>query len=139
MLSLDGSEGAARPSWQDVTVRKSVEVLTFVGCPNAEPAVDLVQRLALDLGVSAEVVRVDVKDADEAQSLRFLGSPSVRVDGQDIEPGAELRTDFAYSCRVYRHGSGWSGLPNEDWIRAALEVRQSTAMSVDESTRERSG
>jgi hypothetical protein len=63
---------------------------------------------------------VEVHDAEAAQRLRFLGSPSVRVDGRDVEPGAEARTDYDLSCRVYRRESWFSGQPEERWARDAL-------------------
>lgn len=100
--------------------RHRVEVFTFAGCPNAQPTIELVERVVHERGGNAELVLVEVKDAGEAEALRFLGSPSVRVDGHDIEPGADERTDFAFSCRVYRADPGWSGQPSEEWLREAL-------------------
>ena len=47
-------------------------------------------------------------------------SPSVRVDGKDIEPGAESRTEYALSCRLY----GDRGLPSKELLVAALEARR---------------
>ena len=52
-----------------------------------------------------------VSDLEAAERLRFLGSPTVRVHGRDIEPGADKRTDFALSCRVYRTDAGLAGEP----------------------------
>ena len=63
---------------------------------------------------------VEVRDPDAATQLRFLGSPTVRVGGRDVEPGADARNDFVFSCRVYRGERGLSGQPAEDWIRSAL-------------------
>ena len=97
-----------------------VEVLAFSGCPNAEPAVELVERVSAELGIDARVERIDVRDAEEASHLRFLGSPSIRVNGRDVEPGAEERTDFVFSCRVYATESGMKGQPDERWLREAL-------------------
>jgi hypothetical protein len=45
----------------------------------------------------------------QAEEERFLGSPSVRVEGVDIEPGAGERTDFGLKCRLYRTSEGQSG------------------------------
>ena len=59
-------------------------------------------------------------DPETAQKLRFLGSPTVRIAGQDVEPGAAARTDFALSCRLYRTDAGLQGQPDERWVRAAL-------------------
>lgn len=99
---------------------RRVEVFAFAGCPNAQPTVELIERVILELDANAELVRIEVENADEAEAMRFLGSPSVHVDGRDIEPGASERTDFAFACRVYSTGNGFSGQPSEDWIRAAL-------------------
>ena len=100
--------------------RLRVEVLTFAGCPHAQPAVDLVTEIVSQRGDDADVIRLDVHDAAEAHELCFLGSPSIRIDGRDVEPGAAERTDYSYGCRVYRTSQGQSGLPSEDWIRALL-------------------
>jgi len=54
----------------------------------------------------------------DVERLRFLGSPTVLVDGVDIEPEARHRTDYSYSCRMY---SGVSGLPSEEMLMAALQ------------------
>ena len=52
---------------------------------------------------------------------RFLGSPTIRVNGRDIEPGADARSEFTLACRVYRTDSGFSGQPDDRWLRDALE------------------
>jgi hypothetical protein len=44
------------------------------------------------------------------------------VNGQDVEPGADERHDYALSCRVYRTGAGITGEPEERWLRDALLV-----------------
>ena len=51
----------------------------------------------------------------------FLGSPSVRINGVDVDPTAAGRTDFGLKCRVYRSDEGHSPLPPEHWIRTALK------------------
>ena len=100
--------------------RPRVEILYFDGCPNHEPALALVEQVAAELGLQAEIELVEVADAGTATRLRFLGSPSVRVDGRDVEPGADERSDFVLSCRVYRSERGLVGQPEADWLRSAL-------------------
>ena len=102
--------------------RPRVEILYFDGCPNHEPARDLVEQVAAELGLQAQIELVEVPDADTATRLRFLGSPSVRVDGRDVEPGADERSDFVLSCRVYRSERGLVGQPKAVWIRHALSA-----------------
>lgn len=100
--------------------RPRVEILYFDGCPNHEAARALVERVAAELRVEPEIDLVEVADADAAVRLRFLGSPTVRVDGRDVEPGAGERGDFVFSCRVYRSERGFSGQPAAGWVRKAL-------------------
>jgi hypothetical protein len=100
--------------------RARVEILYFEGCPNHGPTRALVERVATGLGMQPEIELVEVADAEAAVALHFLGSPTVRVDGVDVEPGAEERCDFAYSCRIYGGQDGVAEQPDESWIRDAL-------------------
>lgn len=99
-----------------------VEILSFEGCPNGGPARAAVERLLaeLELEAEAEVRTVHVPDPEAAEHLRFLGSPTVRVNGRDVEPGSSERTDYALACRVFRTEHGVSGQPEEAWIKDAL-------------------
>jgi hypothetical protein len=99
-----------------------VEILTFAGCPNREPARELVEAVAAAVDAQPEIRLVDVPDAAAAERERFLGSPTIRVDGRDVEPGADERTDHVLSCRVYRTGAGLRGLPDPVWVQAALSA-----------------
>ena len=65
-----------------------IEVLFFDGCPNRGPAVERLQEVLGEEGISAEVVEVIVTEQSMARELRFLGSPTVRVNGLDAEPAA---------------------------------------------------
>ena len=97
-----------------------VEIFYFDGCPNHEPAVALVERLSRELGLEPELRLVNVPDQEAAQRVRFLGSPTIRVGGIDVDPRSKERSDYALSCRVYRTESGLVGQPDERWVRAAL-------------------
>ena len=97
-----------------------VEVLTFEGCPHAQSALELVERVGDELGLDATVRRVDVPDLETAERHRFLGSPTIRVNGRDVEPDADERSEFVISCRVYRTDGSFKGEPDERWLRHAL-------------------
>jgi hypothetical protein len=100
-------------------VRKPrVEILFVEACPNYRPAQALVERIANELLLALDVRLIEVRAADQAEELRFLGSPTIRVDGRDVEPGSDSRAGFGLACRVYR---GVAGQPDEQWVRAALE------------------
>ncbi len=95
-----------------------IEVLYFAGCPHYRPTLDLLEAVIAESGVAAEVREVEVCNDADAARLRFLGSPTIRVDGADIEPDTEVRTDYALSCRMY----GVSGVPGRDLLEAALRT-----------------
>ncbi|TMK24678.1 MAG: hypothetical protein E6G64_17060 [Actinobacteria bacterium] len=97
-----------------------VEVLYFDGCPNHVPALALIERVAGELGLEPELRLVKVADHEAAQRLRFLGSPTIRVGGRDVDPHTEERTDFGLSCRVFRTEVGIAGQPDERWVRDAF-------------------
>jgi hypothetical protein len=97
-----------------------VEILYFDGCPNHEPALALVERIDRELESHAEVRLVKVPDQEAAARLHFLGSPTIRVDGVDVDPNTAERTEYALSCRIFRTGRGTAGQPDERWIRNAL-------------------
>ena len=98
----------------------TVEILYFPGCPNHTPAVDRVHEVLQQEAISAEVVEVEVKDRAVAQSIRFLGSPTIRVDGQDVEPAAGGLAAFGISCRTYIKDGKRDGVPPREWIRRAV-------------------
>lgn len=93
-----------------------VELLYFDGCPGYA---ELLPRLR-ELAQGYELELRAVETPEQAERERFLGSPSVRVDGVDIEPGAATRDDFGMKCRLYRTEEGQSHAPPERWIRSAL-------------------
>lgn len=97
-----------------------IRILYFDGCPNHPPVVAMAQRIVAQHGLNADIEEVEVAP-DDVVRHRFLGSPTVQVDGVDIEPAARFRgrTDFAMSCRVY---STPDGLPSDEMLLRALRL-----------------
>jgi len=98
-----------------------VEILYFEGCPNHQPAVDRVQTVLREEGISSQICQVEVPDTETAKRLRFLGSPSIRVNGVDVEPSAVQSEAFGLMCRTYQDGH--SGVPSPEVIRQALRFQ----------------
>lgn len=117
---------------REVGLGPLVEILYFDGCPNHDGAVALVERVAAELGLRPEIRLVNVPDEKTASRVRFLGSPTVRISGRDVEPRAEERTDFGLSCRVFRTERGLAGQPEEALIRDAL---RSAARPIESAAR----
>ena len=98
-----------------------IEVLFFDGCPNYESLLPHLRGLLQAGGFAdASIDLVRVSDAETAQRERFLGSPTVRVDCEDVEPGAGARTDFGLKCRLFATPDGLRGMPTDEWVLSAL-------------------
>lgn len=100
--------------------RPLVEILHVAGCPNFPAALAMVERVLADLGVDAELRTPVVVDQAAAERARFPGSPTVRVGGHDVEPGADPPAEHTLACRLYRHEHHLAGQPEERWVRDAL-------------------
>jgi hypothetical protein len=102
-----------------------VEILYFSGCPNHAPAVNRVREVLEQEGTSADMFELEVKDAATAETVGFLGSPSIRIDGQDVEHTARTAGGFGLMCRTYMDGGRRAGVPPRELIRAAVrEARE---------------
>jgi len=114
-----GSTDEERP-----TTDRRVDVLGFDGCPNVDEALMRARAAVEAADVRADVRLVRVRGDDDAIRLRFLGSPTVRVDGVDVERSATGRLDFGLQCRVYSIDGRLEGAPPVDWIVTALRGRR---------------
>lgn len=106
------------------TRRPLVEVLITPDCPHRDAAIALARRVCQQHGGPGEIRVVQVPDRSAAERLRFPGSPTIRVDGRDIEPGAEGNLEVVYGCRLYQGAHSLHGLPEEDWLDQALHAAQ---------------
>lgn len=99
-----------------------VEVLYFDGCPHYKPTVDLVREVLREERVSVQVAEIHVADEVTARATSFLGSPTIRVNGLDVEPEARSSRDFGIMCRTYLTDGRREGLPSRDLIRQAVRA-----------------
>ncbi len=76
------------------TTTVQVRILYAEGCANTPPTVDLVKAVAQDLKIPVDIEMVTVGTEQQARDLRFLGSPTVLINGVDIEPSARADVDF---------------------------------------------
>src|SRR5215217_7041817 len=104
-----------------------VEVLYFDGCPNHHALLPHLRELLNSTAANTDIKLIRVEDAEAAERERFLGSPTVRVDGEDIERGAADRTDFGLKCRLFATPDGLRGMPADEWVLAALQRTQTAS------------
>jgi hypothetical protein len=99
----------------------TIELLYFDGCPSHEAFLPRLHDLLDQAGVDAPVQRRRVESEEDAQRARFLGSPTLRVDGVDVDPGAGEQTDYGLRCRLYPTADGLRGAPPKKLVLAALQ------------------
>jgi len=99
-----------------------VSFLYFEDCPSHELALERLHQVLAEEGIDAEVEVVKVETDVQVEQLHFMGSPTILVEGRDIDPPpADLQ--FALTCRVYRREDGRiSPLPSPEMIRRGLRA-----------------
>jgi hypothetical protein len=90
-----------------------IEVLYVPGCPNYEPAVQRLRAVLESQSLQAEIRSLQISSEDQANALLFPGSPTIRIDGEDVEQHETVAPSLA--CRLYANRSG---VPSEEslWI-----------------------
>jgi hypothetical protein len=102
----------------------NITFLYFEGCPSHEAALERLRQVMAEEGVAAKIEMVKVETDEQAQRFNFVGSPTILVDGQDIDPPPPEAYP-ALTCRVYHLKNGRiSPLPSPDMIRGALQLRK---------------
>ena len=96
-----------------------VSFLYYEDCPSYDLALERLRKVMAEEDIPGEVEVVKVETEEQARKLRFVGSPTIRVDGQDIDPPSD--SGYALTCRAYRLADDRiSPLPSKDMIRRAV-------------------
>ncbi len=74
----------------------NVRVLHIPGCDFAAGTVALVSAVSDDFGLTAGLQVIEVRDQERAEKLQFLGSPTVQINGQDIDPAVRNSSTFGF-------------------------------------------
>ena len=63
----------------------TVRVLYAAGCANTAPTIALIEAVAAELEIGMELSKVVINTPEQAGANNFYGSPTVQVNGRDIE------------------------------------------------------
>ena len=74
-----------------------IQVVSTEGCVNAAPTVERVRQAAAELGVKIALAEVRVETQEEADALRMLGSPTVQINGLDLDPSLRGETQYGFT------------------------------------------
>ena len=101
-----------------------IEFLYYEDCPSHDAALTRLEAVLAEEGVSVPVRVTKVETDAQAQALRFIGSPTIRMNGVDIDP-PPADSYYALTCRAYRLANGRiSPLPAVEMIRDAVRQAQ---------------
>ena len=95
-----------------------IELFYFDGCPSYQEALENLKAALVIERLQAEIRLVCVADDAEATRLKFLGSPSFRVDGVDLWP--EERKRYNLNCRVFITPDGITSTPTVEMFQEQL-------------------
>lgn len=98
-----------------------IELLYFSGCPTFRNAEDVLSEVMSELGIDEPLDKVDVQSQEEAVERKFLGSPTIKINGLDVDKNARNATDYALKCRIYQTSEGLLGWPDKEMVLEALK------------------
>ncbi len=101
-----------------------IQFFYFEDCPSHEPALQRLHTVMAEEGVEADVSITQVETQADAEQHAFVGSPTIRINGEDVSP-VPADTPPMLSCRVYQWDDGrFSPMPSVKMIREALQKAQ---------------
>jgi hypothetical protein len=97
-----------------------IEFLFWEGCPSHPEAKELLENVLAERRIDVPIEMHEIRTNEEAVANAFPGSPTIRIDGRDVDPaGAEEPP--ALTCRVYRYPDGRvSPVPSREQLEEAL-------------------
>jgi hypothetical protein len=100
---------------------RRIQLFYWDGCPSYPEAEALVRAVVAELGIDAELELIHVGSQEEAEALGFVGSPTIRVDGIDVDAEGAARSRPSLTCRIYVDAAGTvSPVPSRAQVERAL-------------------
>jgi len=96
-----------------------IELLYFNSCPSWKIVLHDLRKVLGKLEINTDISLVEVETYNQAIKHKFIGSPSIRINNNDIFP--TKHNNYGLGCRVYQTPQGLKGLPTEEMIRTQVE------------------
>jgi hypothetical protein len=122
LLEPSAKERQSQPPMTTRRQDRRIELLWFGDCPNWQAARALLRDVVAEIAPGTPIREIDATDAAVAGRVRFPGSPTIRIDGRDVDPSFRDPGDYTPRCRLYRTADGLRGVPERAWIEAALRT-----------------
>ena len=97
--------------------KAKIEFLYFKSCPGQKQALINLKAALRESKISADLVLIGVTSETEAEKVGFQGSPSIRVNGKDLDGRNE---GYSYGCRIYRVDGKITPTPTKEFIQTKL-------------------
>ncbi|HKQ08141.1 MAG TPA: hypothetical protein VJ464_23650 [Blastocatellia bacterium] len=121
MLPTAKEQNTTKPNSNTQTKTKAkkmrIEFLYFKSCPSHKQALDNLKAALRESHTNADLVLINVDSEQKAQKVGFQGSPSIRINGKDLEGRNEGSN---YSCRLYRINGKPTTVPSKEFIMEKL-------------------
>ena len=98
--------------------KMKIELLYFNSCPSYKQALANIKAALKEKNLQAELIMVNVESEEKAQRVGFQGSPSVRINGKDLEDRDE---GFSFSCRLYTVNGKPAVAPSKEAIITKID------------------
>jgi hypothetical protein len=98
-----------------------IEVLYWEGCPSHPEAMELLEDVLRERRLDPDVELRHIATQEEAETFGFHGSPTILVDGRDVDPEGATGQRVALACRIYHLPDGRvSPVPSREMLEEAL-------------------
>ncbi len=116
----DGRGRTRKPGWTGNKTPR-IELLYFEGCPTYKVARQIIAEVLELVGAPGDLREINVTSEAQARQLKFIGSPTVRIDGRDVDPAPDGAEQYGLKCRVYAVDGKLLGYPPRQVVLAALK------------------
>jgi len=97
-----------------------IQLLYVRECPHFKSALNLLNEILKEKEIKEEIELIEIRSEEEARKYEFLGSPSIKINGKDIE---KEKRDYPplFGCRIYKNGENYTGVSPKYLILEAIE------------------
>ncbi len=104
-----------------------VDIFYHDKCSHYPQATERIKQVLSEEGIDVEINEIQVTSEEEAKRYKFFGSPTIHIDGEDLESEEERQTGHGHvldSCRIYNYKGQLYMIPHKEAIRLALRKRK---------------
>ena len=94
-----------------------IEFLYFAGCPSYKNALAYLEEIIGEEKIDADLKLILVESPEDAQKVEFQGSPSIKINGIDLE---DKNDEYSFNCRLYNVAGELTGTPSKEFIKEKL-------------------